>query len=106
MKAMPLLRRRFNIKRKKKAGPPQAQTLSVQLTDPTREVRKPSPYQEKRMENIARNQEMVRKLFVNEGYASPAMKVNIKRKKKAGPGPCTAGSGAERPVGGSHARAA
>ena len=65
---------KVNIKRKKKACPTQAQTLSVQLADPsgTRELRKPSPYEEERMENIRflRNQEMFRKLF--EGYhASP-----------------------------------
>jgi hypothetical protein len=72
-----------NMKRKKKVCPPEAQVLSVsvELADPTREVRKLSPYEEERMQNIARNQEMVRKLFV--GKASPATKVNIKRKKKA-----------------------
>ena len=72
-----------NLKRKKKAGPPQAQALSVQLVDLTRELRKPSPYEEERMENIARNQEMVRKLF--ESKTSPATKVNMKRKKKGAP---------------------
>ena len=35
------------------------------------------------MQNIARNQEMVRKLF--EGKASPATKANMKRKKKVCP---------------------
>ena len=74
---------KVNLKRKKKACPPQAQALSVQLADLKRELRKPSPFEEERMENIARNQEMVRKLI--EGKASPATKVNMKRKKKACP---------------------
>ena len=68
---------KVNMKRKKKACPPQAHALSVsaELADPTRELRKLSPYEEERMQNIARNQEnlMVRKLF--EGKASPATKV-------------------------------
>ena len=82
-KASPVTK--VNMKRKKKACPPQAQVLSVsvELADPTRELRKLSPYEEERMQNIARNQEMVRKLF--EGKASPATKVNMKRKKKACP---------------------
>ena len=74
---------KVNLKRKKKACPPQAQALSVHLADLTRELRKPSPFEEERMENIARNQEMVCKLI--EGKASPATKVNMKRKKKACP---------------------
>ena len=47
------------MKRKKKACPPQAQVLSVSaevnLADPTRELRKLSPYEEeKKLQNIAR----------------------------------------------------
>ena len=45
------------MKRKNEAEPPQAQAPSFRLADPTRELRNPSPYEEKRMQNIARNQD-------------------------------------------------
>ena len=74
-----------NIKRKKEAEPPQAQAPSFRLADPTRELRKPSPYEEERRQNIARNQEMLRDIFESNASPATSFKANIKRQKEAEP---------------------
>ena len=74
---------KVNSKRKKEAEkPPQAQAPSFRLADPTRELRNPSPYEEKRMQNIARNQKMFRDIFEGKGSPATSFKANIKRKKE------------------------
>ena len=81
-KGSPATSFKANIKRKNEAEPPQAQAPSFRLADPTRELRNPSPYEEKRMQNIARNQEILRDIFEGKGSPATSFKADIKRKKE------------------------